>query len=104
MRAHKVDGNQGETVDYLRRLGWSVFITSHVGGGFPDLVVSMSGFTALVEIKDGHKPPSARKLTRGESQFAATWQGAIVLATSPEQAADALLVLWRGWKKPEGST
>jgi hypothetical protein len=38
-------------------------------------MVSKSGFTIAIEIKDGNKPPSARKLSKGEQQFKDEWLG-----------------------------
>lgn len=73
-RARKVDANQGEIVATFRSLGSRVAITSAAGDGFPDLVVQHNHpkrgvRTLLVEIKDGAKPPSARKLTPEQEEF-----------------------------------
>lgn len=38
----------------------------------------------MIEIKDGEKPPSARKLTEGEKKFQASWQGLYYIITSIE--------------------
>jgi hypothetical protein len=76
----KVDANQAEIVDTFRQLGAKVAITSSAGDGFPDLVVqyrypyklARHGYgltTHLVEIKDGNKPPSARKLSPKQIKF-----------------------------------
>ena len=76
--AKKVDANQAEIVETFRYLGARVAITSSVGGGFTDLVVqyvypnryfNRSTITMLVEIKDGAKPPSKRKLTPEQVKF-----------------------------------
>jgi hypothetical protein len=45
----------------------------------------------LVEVKDGSKPPSERKLTPAQVQFHAIWKGRIVVVTSPEEAVAAVL-------------
>jgi hypothetical protein len=39
-----------------------------------------------MEIKDGAKVPSARKLTPAEAEFAAVWRGHYVVAESAEDA------------------
>ena len=96
MRAKKVDANQAEVVDYLRSVGWVVFVTSGLGGGYPDLHVSREGFAALVEIKDGSKPPSARQLTKAERGFMNQWQGPYVLACDEKDAEQQLnTLMWR---------
>lgn len=79
-RAKKVDANQPELVELFRELGARVAITSSAGDGFPDLVVQYRHpynididkygvETYLVEIKDGSKPPSKRKLTAEQEEF-----------------------------------
>lgn len=87
MRAKKIDANQTEVVNHLRAVGWVVFVTSGLGNGYPDLHVSRRGFAALVEVKDGAKPPSARRLTEEEEAFRKSWQGPYVLALGPSDAA-----------------
>jgi len=82
MRRARADDNQPEIVKTFRSLGWKVAHTHTVGKGFPDIVCSKSGTTILVEIKDGNKPPSARKLTPDESEFHSTWQGALHIVES----------------------
>lgn len=96
MRARKKDANHKSVSDYLRALGWSVLDLAQYGCSV-DLAVSKPGFAALVEVKDGSKPPSARKLTPEEQALRDNWQGPYVLANSPQEAAAELLMLWRGW-------
>lgn len=71
----RVDANQKRIVDMFRAMGWSVAHTHTLGQGFPDLVVGFAGRNYLVEIKDGSKPPSARRLTADEEKFQAAWRG-----------------------------
>ncbi len=59
------DKNQKDIVKELRKIGCKVTITSEVSD-FCDLVVGYKRKLYLVEVKDGTKPPSARKLTPGE--------------------------------------
>ena len=87
----KVDANQTEAVRYLRGLGMSVQVASNVGGGFPDLVVGFRGVTVLVELKDGDKAPSARKLTADQERWHAAWAGCAVVAATKEEAAQAVI-------------
>lgn len=84
MRAARADRNQPEIVAEFRSLGWIVAHTHMVGGGFPDIVCSKGGITLLVEIKDGSKPQSARKLTEKEQEFHSTWQGHLAIIATPE--------------------
>ena len=75
--AKKVDANQKEIVKAFRQLGAKVAITSSAGDGFPDLVVQYrypsrklyNLETLLVEVKDGAKPPSQRRLTPEQEVF-----------------------------------
>jgi hypothetical protein len=99
MRIRRIDANQPEAVDYLRRAGYGVFITSAVGGGFPDLVCARERFTALVELKDEQQPPSKRRLTLPEQAFRNTWPGVCITAISGEDAWKQLeLARMRGKK------
>jgi hypothetical protein len=84
--AAKADRNQPEIVAALRKFGAKVIPTHTVGQGMPDLVVTYGGRTFLVEIKDGMKPPSARKLTPAQEEFHAAWTGEIHVVESIEQA------------------
>lgn len=95
MRAARVDDNQQAIVDHLRSIGWRVHITSRLGGGFPDLAVTRDGFTALVEIKDGSKPPSARKLTQAEVLFWQGWGCEPLVVLDPKDAEEKLELLGR---------
>lgn len=67
--AARVDDNQSEIVKALQRIGVYVIDCSHVGAGFPDLLCAYRGQWTLLEIKDGAKPPSRRKLTPDQVIF-----------------------------------
>lgn len=84
MRARKVDSNQEKIVAGLRKCGFTVAVTSGVGEGFPDLVVSRSDKTRLVEIKDPAKPPSKRALTPDQIEFHRKWNDKIIIALTLE--------------------
>jgi len=68
MRANRIDSNQTELVKYFRAWGCSVLIIADLKNCC-DLVVSKHGRSIFVEVKDGAKPKSARKLTSGEEMF-----------------------------------
>lgn len=90
MRARKVDDNQAEIVRALRRIGCSVAITSGAGDGFPDIVVGHKGLNLLIEIKDGSKSPSQRKLTPVQIKFHADWRGQVDVVESIQGALDLI--------------
>lgn len=64
--ARKVDGNQRPIVTALRGLGAYVQDVSKYPVGF-DLLIGWRGRVLCVEIKNGLRPPSARKLTANEA-------------------------------------
>ena len=49
----RIDANQPEIVDGLRRIGATVRSTATIGIGFPDICVGFRGKNYLFEIKDG---------------------------------------------------
>ena len=94
MRGYKVDTNQAEIVAALRAVGCSVAITAAAGGGFPDLVVGCRGFSNyLIEVKDGSKPKSRRKLTGPQVDFHKEWRGQIGVAETVDDALRIVGVL-----------
>jgi hypothetical protein len=85
MRIKKVDANQKEIVEGLRKYpGISVAHTHILGDGFPDIVVGCRGVNYLFEIKDGSKPPSARKLTEDETLWHGRWGGQVNIVMNLE--------------------
>jgi hypothetical protein len=63
--AARVDANQKEIVEGLRKLDAYVLITSQLKNAF-DILVGYKGNTYIIEIKDGSKPEKQRQLTKGE--------------------------------------
>ena len=88
-RAAKVDANHGEIVKDLRKYGHQVYDMSGVGKGFPDLLVCAHKKWLLLEVKDGAKPPSARKLTEDQQTWHAQCKGPVVVVTSRDEAIQA---------------
>jgi Holliday junction resolvase len=80
-RAARVDSNHAEIVESFRSLGWSVLNVSQLKNCC-DIAASKSGKTFMIEIKDGAKPPSQRKLTSGEIEFKDRWLGEWLLIKS----------------------
>jgi hypothetical protein len=91
-RANRVDYNQSVIVESLRKAGAYVKVVT-MGDGVPDLLVGYKGFTLLLEVKDGDKPPSQRKLTEAEQKFFDEWTGGILAIV--ESIEDALAILKR---------
>ena len=88
--ARRIDANQNEIVDALRKFGATVRVVTQ-GDGIPDLLVGYNGYTILMEVKDGQKVPSARKLTEAEQKFFQTWSGGmLVVVNGAEEALDIL--------------
>jgi Holliday junction resolvase len=88
--ARRVDENQGDIVKALRACGATVRVITQ-GDGIPDLLVGYKGYTILMEVKDGNKPPSARKLTDAENEFFEKWTGGtLVVVNSVEEALEIL--------------
>ena len=92
-RAARRDANHVEVGDFLRALGWSVLDLASAGNGTPDYVVGKTGYACLVEVKDGNKVPSKRKLTEKEQKVRDRWDGPYIVALSGEDAAAQLALL-----------
>jgi len=90
VRVARVDANQAAIVGALRAVGATVTVTARLGEGFPDLAVGFRGVTYLLEVKDGAKRPSERKLTEAEADWHASWRGQVAVVESVE---DALAVI-----------
>ncbi len=90
-RKAKVDDNQQEIVRLLRQLGCSVKSLAAVGGGCPDLLVGTQGKNLLIEVKDGAKAKSRRKLTTDQQEFHKTWDGRIHLVETDQDVLDLLV-------------
>lgn len=73
----RVDANQASIVAAFRAHGASVQHLHAVGKGCPDILVGYRGVNYLVEIKDGDKPPSQRRLTNDEETWHSAWRGQV---------------------------
>ncbi len=93
-RAAKVDDNQPEIVAAFRQMGCQVQPLHAVGSGCPDLAVSTSGRTYMVEVKDGSKSPSRRALTPDQQVWHACWQDEVYIVETVEQV-ELLVKIWR---------
>ena len=102
-RAAKVDRNHAEIIQAFRQMNCVVADTSRCGEGFPDCAVGFNGYTILVEIKDGSKPPSARRLTPAQKIWHNNWTGAKAIVESVEQVAE-LVNSYRRASRAKGRT
>ena len=91
--ARNVDGNQVAVVAAFRKAGAFVQHLHAVGAGCPDLLVGYRGVWRVVEVKDGRKVPSARRLTEAEAKWherAAFLGLPVSVVESPEDAVQLL--------------
>jgi hypothetical protein len=75
-RAARRDANEGDIIKAMRAEGAYVKVINDEG--LFDLLVAYTGpsgfqHTLLLEVKDGAKPPSARRLTPAELKFHDEW-------------------------------
>ena len=89
-RAARVDGNQRQIVAALRAIGCTVQTLHTVGKGCPDILVGCRGTNLLMEIKDGQKPTSARRLTEDEAKWHKEWLGQVIVVATIEEAIAAV--------------
>lgn len=93
-RAARIDANQPAIIAALRSIGATVQPLHAVGGGCPDLLVGLRGRNILMEVKDGARPPSERRLTADQVEWHAGWRGTVAVVNSAEEAVRA--VTWLG--------
>lgn len=74
-QACRTDANHAQISAAFKYLGCTVQSLHTIGGGCPDLLVGISGINLVVEVKDGRKVPSRRKLTPYEETWFRTWRG-----------------------------
>lgn len=84
--AGRTDANHIEVVQALLGIGCTVQSLASVGLGCPDLVVGFAGVNILIEVKDGTRIASERKLTPDEKKWHDRWKGQICTVESPEEA------------------
>lgn len=87
--AAKRDANEKEIIDALEQVGAKVKRLNDPD--VPDLIVGFRGDLYLLEVKDGSRPPSQRKLRTGQQRFFDEWIGfKIVKVESIDQALRAI--------------
>lgn len=91
--AARTDANKLAIVSALRSAGCSVYDLREP----VDLLVGVAGQTVLVEIKDGSKSPSRRKLTPAQAEFMAGWLGGPVAVIDGVEAALRMAQAVKAW-------
>ena len=91
-RDRRTDGNHTSVAKAFEKLGCSVHRTNLAW----DLTVGYGGLTMLIEVKDGSKPPSRRRLTALEDKFHATWTGGIRIVENLDDVTECVKTL-REW-------
>ena len=89
-RAAKIDANQTAIVDALRTIGATVQSLAPVGNGCPDLLVGFRGQNYLLEVKDGAKSPSKRRLTGDQRRWHDDWRGQVAIVCDVDSALAAI--------------
>ncbi len=97
-RAAKIDANPPAIVEAFREMGCDVLHTHQLGQGAPDLVVTYSGISILVECK-GDKG----KLTEAQERLYSTLRTKPRIVRDVTEAWDCVEVL-RGWHRAICST
>jgi len=93
-RAARRDTNEKEIIKAMREAGAYVKVINDEG--LFDLLVAYTGpsgfeHTLLIEVKDGAKPPSARRLTDAEAKFHNEWPLSNLFIVISAEHAVALL-------------
>lgn len=90
-RVKRTDANQQEIMDALRAVGYCVYDTHEIGGGFPDIVVGYDNQSILVEVK-----MPGKKLNEKEEKFFKYWTGSKLIVFGPEDAVTKINNFLRG--------
>lgn len=89
-RAAKIDRNQPEIVDSLRKAGATVTLLHAVGSGCPDLLVGFQGTNYILEVKDWQASNLDRQLNPKQVKWHDDWKGQVAKV---ETATAALAVI-----------
>lgn len=87
--AAKRDTNEKQIIDALEAVGAVVQQISDANA--LDLICGYRGHLHWLEVKDGSKPPSARKLTPGQIETFRRFNGyPLAVVTNPQEALEAI--------------
>ena len=88
-RAARRDAGEQDIIQAMRACG--AYVKAVNAEGTFDLLCHYNGRTLLLEVKDGTKPPSARRLTDAEQRFHDEWPGDnLHIVNSVQEALDLL--------------
>jgi len=87
-RAAQRDANEPGIIDKARKLGASVQPLNDAD--IPDLLIGFRGRNFLVELKDGDKVPSKRKLRPGQKRWHERWRGQVAKCETWEEVLAVL--------------
>ena len=83
----KKDANHHEVVEAMQKAGASVIDMSHVGRGFPDLIVGFQSKTILMEIKNPKTAYGKRGLNKNQLKWKEQWTGGTYCVVDGPEAA-----------------
>jgi Holliday junction resolvase len=85
-RYGRIDQNQKEIVDGLRKAGASVALLSNAGGGIPDLLVGYDNKNFLIEVKSTVTNYGRNGLNKMQEEWHAKWKGHVSVVNTLEEA------------------
>ena len=92
--ATRHDANHTPITDAYRKAGvWFRSVSRALGLGCDLLARHVEGYVVLIEVKDGEKPPSARKLTPAEESLQRAFPMFYKVVCTPEDALQAVGLL-----------
>lgn len=97
--ANRRDANEPKIVEALRAIGCTVGY-----GEWVDLIVGYRDRTYLLEVKDGAKPKSGRKLKPSQEKLVNEWRGHYAVVKSVEEALTAIVgrTIINAYVSPDG--
>ncbi len=102
--AKRVDDNHAELRDGIRTAGFPVLDLSACGNGVPDLSVMVyPGICVFLEVKDGAKNASSRKLTTAEEmwrEYAGRYTRTVLSLPDALEAIDQFVRDWGKYGQP----
>ncbi len=88
--ATRVDQNQAEIVEALRKVGIPVLVVSHIGGGLPDLITKGQTGLVFLEVKNPKSAYGRKGLAPSQQKWAKEWEADVVVVYSVQDALAAM--------------